>query len=565
VIQWHNLRFHAGDNETDSLNFEVILHENGEIVMQYKNVATGQSNSNVPHDYGQSATVAIQNEATTMGLCYLQEVVEDNTYIGVEPLGNILKDNLAIKFTTGEDTQPPYITHEEHGNTFNSSVEFTTTITDMSELNSANLHYNTGNGWEIISFSDFTEPDIYTFILDNLENGMIVEYYFSAEDELGNGSVLPETAPQDTYSFQVLPNAENSVLLCYSGNMDYQNTELPLYEEVLADLDISYDKYDWQEYSEFELPHTYDTIIVYANTGSNPPELELLSEELMNYMDAGSEEEPNNVLFVSDDFASATHGEPNSSPRKKLLTAYFRTTYVATGNGGGTNGLAGPNFPYYEEGTIMGLDNSPIGVPGIEYDVYANSPDCIFEKDACPAWYEDEVNNPEIPSNNAFVFEDGPINGQAYLYHGVCATWIDNLIYRGFYFSFDFSQLDKYGDRKMFLEDALEWFDIINVENDPEEELPNNKAIMSQNYPNPFNPTTSIEFSIPNNNKVELAIYNLKGQVVKTLVSRNLEAGEHIVNWNGKDNAGHQVSSGVYFYKLRTTNSTITKKMLLMK
>ncbi|MDN5354925.1 MAG: hypothetical protein PWQ09_1681 [Candidatus Cloacimonadota bacterium] len=565
VVQWHKLRFHAGDNETDSLDFEVILHENGEIVMQYNNVATGQSNSNVPHDYGQSATVAIQNEAATMGLCYLQEVVENNTYMGVEPLGNILQDNLAIKFTTGADTQPPYITHEEVGNTFNSNVEFTTTITDMSELESANLHYNLGNGWEIISFSAFTEPNIYTFSLDNLASGTTVEYYFSAEDILGNSSVLPETAPEDTYSFQVLPNAGNSVLLCYPGSMDYNNTELPLYEEVLADLDISYDKYDWQEYAEFELPHTYEAIIVYANTGSNSPELQLLSQELMNYMDAGSEEEPNNVLFVSDNFASAQHGQPNSSPRKKLLTAYFRTSYIATGLGGGTNGLGGPDCYDYEEGSIMALDDSPIGTSGIEYDVYANSPDCLFEKDACPAWYEDEVINPEIPSHNAFVFEDGPINGQAYLYHGVCATWIDNLIYKGFYFSFDFSQLDEYEDRKMFLEEALVWFDIINVENDPAEELPNNKVIMSQNYPNPFNPTTSIEFSIPHSSKVELAIYNLKGQVVKTLVSRNLAAGNHIVNWNGKDNTGNQVSSGVYFYKLQTANANITKKMLLMK
>jgi flagellar hook assembly protein FlgD len=88
---------------------------------------------------------------------------------------------------------------------------------------------------------------------------------------------------------------------------------------------------------------------------------------------------------------------------------------------------------------------------------------------------------------------------------------------------------------------------------------------MSQNYPNPFNPTTSIEFSIPHSSKVELAIYNLKGQVVKTLVSRNLAAGNHIVNWNGKDNTGNQVSSGVYFYKLQTANANITKKMLLMK
>jgi hypothetical protein len=84
-------------------------------------------------------------------------------------------------------------------------------------------------------------------------------------------------------------------------------------------------------------------------------------------------------------------------------------------------------------------------------------------------------------------------------------------------------------------------------------------------FPNPFNPTTSIEFSLPHSSKVELAIYNLKGQVVKTLVNRNLAAGKHIVNWNGKDSAGDSVSSGVYFYKLQTDSREVMKKMILRK
>ncbi|MDY6915893.1 MAG: choice-of-anchor J domain-containing protein [Candidatus Cloacimonadota bacterium] len=564
VVQWHNLRFASGDNETDGLNFQIILHENGDIIMQYKGVATRQSNSNVPHDFGQSATVAIQNEAATIGLCYLREIVEDNTYLGVEPLGNILKDNLAIKFTIGEDTQPPYITHEEHGNTFNSSVEFTTTITDMSSIESAKLYYNLGTNWETVSYSEFTEPNVYTFILDNLDSGTNVQYYISAEDEFGNSSTLPAEAPQEFFHFQVLPNADTPILLGYAGNMDYNNTELPLYEEVLDDLSIPYDKYDWQEYSEFELPHTYQAMIIYANSGSGSPELELLSEELMNYMDAGTEEAPNNVIFISDNFASSQHGQPNSSPRKKLLTAYFRTSYVATGYGGGTNGLGGPDCYTYEYGTIMSLENSPIGSTGVEYDVYANSPDCLFEKDSCPAWYEDEVVNPKIPSHNAFVFEDGPINGQAYLYHGVCGTWIDNLIYKAFFFSFDFSQLNEYADRKMFLEDALDWFEVINVANEPED-IPNNTTMLAQNYPNPFNPTTAIEFSLPQNSKVELTIYNSKGQKIKTLINSNLSAGEHVIYWDGKDENGDAMSSGVYLYMLKNGNKRLTNKMLLMK
>ncbi len=85
------------------------------------------------------------------------------------------------------------------------------------------------------------------------------------------------------------------------------------------------------------------------------------------------------------------------------------------------------------------------------------------------------------------------------------------------------------------------------------------------NYPNPFNPTTTINYSLKENAKVSLNIYNIKGQKVKQLVSDQLSAGEHSVVWNGTDYNGKSVSSGIYFYKLKTRNYEKTKKMVLLK
>ena len=88
------------------------------------------------------------------------------------------------------------------------------------------------------------------------------------------------------------------------------------------------------------------------------------------------------------------------------------------------------------------------------------------------------------------------------------------------------------------------------------------------NFPNPFNPTTTISYQLPENSEVELAIYNLKGQKVKQLVSNSagqLSAGQHSVVWNGKDDNGKSVSSGIYFYKLKTGNYEQTRKMILIK
>ena len=85
------------------------------------------------------------------------------------------------------------------------------------------------------------------------------------------------------------------------------------------------------------------------------------------------------------------------------------------------------------------------------------------------------------------------------------------------------------------------------------------------NYPNPFNPETTISYQLPENCKVELTVYNLKGQKVKTLVNETLESGNHTVIWKGKDDNGKSVSSGIYFYKMKIENHVETKKMILMK
>jgi len=88
-----------------------------------------------------------------------------------------------------------------------------------------------------------------------------------------------------------------------------------------------------------------------------------------------------------------------------------------------------------------------------------------------------------------------------------------------------------------------------------------------QNYPNPFNPSTTISFSLPVEENIEVAVYNLKGQKVKTITKGEFDEGNYSVIWNGDDESGKPVSSGVYFYKFKTESGdyTSTKKMLLMK
>jgi hypothetical protein len=85
------------------------------------------------------------------------------------------------------------------------------------------------------------------------------------------------------------------------------------------------------------------------------------------------------------------------------------------------------------------------------------------------------------------------------------------------------------------------------------------------NYPNPFNPETIIEYKVPETGKVKLAIYNVLGQTVKTLVDANQLSGTYTVMWDGRDDFGNKLDSGVYFYQLIGENALITKKMTLLK
>jgi len=88
---------------------------------------------------------------------------------------------------------------------------------------------------------------------------------------------------------------------------------------------------------------------------------------------------------------------------------------------------------------------------------------------------------------------------------------------------------------------------------------------LEQNYPNPFNPETRIYFEIPQRHSVKVMIYNIHGQQVKTLVDEMLDAGRHIVNWDGRDRAGNSVPTGMYIYRIKAGDFIASKKMLLIK
>ncbi|HNW99762.1 MAG TPA: YCF48-related protein [Candidatus Cloacimonadota bacterium] len=88
---------------------------------------------------------------------------------------------------------------------------------------------------------------------------------------------------------------------------------------------------------------------------------------------------------------------------------------------------------------------------------------------------------------------------------------------------------------------------------------------LSAAYPNPFHTSTTFNYTIPKSGKVDISIYNIKGQLVRTLTDDIVKEGSHSLLWNGENNDGKTVSSGVYFCKLHSGNKTVSRKLILVK
>ncbi len=105
---------------------------------------------------------------------------------------------------------------------------------------------------------------------------------------------------------------------------------------------------------------------------------------------------------------------------------------------------------------------------------------------------------------------------------------------------------------------------MVGIDDDPLTQIPTEYAL-EQNYPNPFNPSTTLRYSLKESSRVTLQIYNVLGQLVRTLVNENQTAGRKEVQWNALNEFGVKVSSGIYIYRLQANDFVSTKKMILLK
>ncbi len=232
----------------------------------------------------------------------------------------------------------------------------------------------------------------------------------------------------------------------------------------------------------------------------------------------------------------------------------FSVQLIAAGNGGtlySADKKVAVNFP---EGAVKDILYSTCitvsedprykfeGKPEMEAlgQVYQLGPSVSFEKELTVSFPLDQsdIKDKDKTCFSVYRYDEGKWNQvESYLDGNTVCSKVKNLgIYRLIY--------DPNAKHSASLPKAYELF---------------------QNNPNPFNPETQIKYDLPASGQVQLIVYNILGQKVKVVVNEVQEAGHRSATWDGKDDAGKDVASGIYFYKLQTGNFQNTRKMVLLK
>ena len=144
------------------------------------------------------------------------------------------------------------------------------------------------------------------------------------------------------------------------------------------------------------------------------------------------------------------------------------------------------------------------------------------------------------------------------------AIKVDTGVYKVVYFAFGYEAIDNADDRALAMQRILDWFDAPPVGIDDTRTNPTVVALRG-NFPNPFDQRTEIVFDLPKAGNVEIEVFDLQGRLVKTLVNAEQNQGSHSVVWDGTDQSGDQMASGVYYCRMMTDERSLSRKITLIR
>ena len=179
-----------------------------------------------------------------------------------------------------------------------------------------------------------------------------------------------------------------------------------------------------------------------------------------------------------------------------------------------------------------------------------------------PAWYQLGFVIVYKDANGNYIQNGGGFAAGRRYYQFIHPDRIDNDLNTYWPASFDLPQID-WKARDLPFEDPPDLTKPMAID-DEKVESPR-KFALEQNFPNPFNPETTIRYELAKADNVTIRVYDVSGRLVRTIVNDLQKAGKYEVKWDGKNNAGNQVASGVYFLRMQTPGFTKVRKMTLLR
>ncbi len=403
-----------------------------------------------------------------------------------------------------------------------------------------------------------------------LTRGYLVEYYFEAFDSLGLSSILPSGADMgEYYEFTCLPTLNSSIL--YVDDCDGARGDNQLYidnsfEAVLPEPPDRYDVNSPEARTSnglgnraklYHLTAAYEMIIwdsgelgeCTISDGTEDSDKSNDCQMLLDWMDMSTHDVE---LWVLGDNVGSDLSRLGSQKANQLLTecgvAVLGESYSEMSGGNATPVVTGdPSSPLYEIVLCLDLICHLLG----NFDVLV------------PAGMgQPALTYPEIGGNPCY----GGISTES--------TNASGFTKKTMWFGFSFNRIcsadphepESPLPRFNVMENVCKWCGLpTNIYISDVEDVPSYAYDLGQNYPNPFNPVTSIQFTMKEKGFVTLSVYDVTGRLVKTLVNNVRDAGRHEVLWDGRDEKGFKVASGVYFCRMNADQYSDTKKLIILR
>jgi len=406
------------------------------------------------------------------------------------------------------------------------NVDISMDITTNLSVQSAMIYYSIdGSAYQTATMSA-AGGDTYSGSIPAQASGSFVEYFVKATDTANQSSQMPSDTSAYKYGYIIndagLQISDVQWSPWYIANSPFDGYNIEVTGIVTADTAANN---NYGAYSIQDAQSQWSGLFAFGI------DEDLVRGDEITIQGIVSEQNPdwtykwgNNTVVLVESYSVGTTGNTINSME------------VATGDLANTN----PGAESYEGTVVHIVDVTLVSVNTYDATFTDGSGECLVDDDLI------HKTSFEINSDSGCVYAFGD------------TIWPGEVVdaIRGV-FTYSF------GTYKIEVRDANDFGPVVGINHDYEPVPLAYK--LNQNFPNPFNPETRIYFEIPENNNVTIIVYNMLGQMVRTVTKEEFKAGRHVVNWDGRDDTGNLVSTGVYIYRIKAGNFIACKKMMLMK